>query len=48
MTNIAQQVERIAQMAEECTAAASGSADSARQLDSLAGEMQRFVSAYRL
>ncbi|GAA5164568.1 methyl-accepting chemotaxis protein [Viridibacterium curvum] len=48
MTNIAQQVERIAQMAEECTSAASGSADSARQLDALAGAMQRFVSGYRL
>ncbi|GAA5164562.1 MCP four helix bundle domain-containing protein [Viridibacterium curvum] len=44
----ARAVERIAQMAEECTAAASGSADSARQLDALAGSMQRFVGSYRL
>ena len=47
-TSIAQQIERIAQMAEECSAAAKGSADSARQLDHLAAEMARVVGEYKI
>ena len=46
--NIATQVERIAQMSEESSAAAGHSANAAQQLDHLAAEMQRIVSAYRL
>ena len=46
--NIAMQIERIAQMSEESSAAAGNSADVARELDQLAGDMQRIVSAYRL
>ena len=46
--NIATQVERIAQMSEESSAAAANSADTARDLDRLATDMQRIVSAYRL
>ena len=46
--NIAQQVERIAQMAEESSAAAASSADAARALDQLANEMQQIVDQYRV
>jgi methyl-accepting chemotaxis protein len=46
--NIAAQVEHIAQMSEESSAAAGNSAEAARDLDRLAAEMQRIVSAYRL
>ena len=42
------QVEHIAQMSEESSAAAGNSADAARELDRLATDMQRIVSAYRL
>ena len=47
-TSIARQIERIAQMAEECSAAAKGSADSAHQLDHLAAEMARVVGEYKV
>jgi methyl-accepting chemotaxis protein len=47
-TSIAQQVERIAQMAEESNAAASESAQSARELDTFAASMQEIVRSYRL
>ena len=47
-TMIAGNVEGIAQMAEEGSAAAQNSADSARALDEVAQEMNRVVSAYRL
>lgn len=46
--NIAMQVERIAQMSEESSAAAGSSAETAQDLDRLATEMQRIVSAYKL
>jgi methyl-accepting chemotaxis protein len=46
--NIAVQVERIAQMSEESSAAAAHSAATAQDLDRLATDMQRIVSAYRL
>lgn len=46
--NIAAQVERIAQMSEESSAAAGNSAQTARDLDRLATDMQRIVSSYRL
>ena len=46
--NIATQVERIAQMSEESSAAAGNSSHSAHELDRLATEMQRIVSDYRL
>lgn len=46
--NIAMQVERIAQMSEESSAAAGNSAQSAQELDRLATDMNRIVSAYRL
>lgn len=48
MTSIAQQVERIAQMSEESSAAAGNSAEVAKALDNLASEMKGIVSAYRL
>ncbi|MFT3847704.1 MAG: methyl-accepting chemotaxis protein [Propionivibrio sp.] len=48
MTSIAQQVERIAQMSEESSAAADHSEHVAKELDGLANEMQRIVTAYRL
>jgi methyl-accepting chemotaxis protein len=47
-TNIAQQVESIAQMAEESSAAAANTADSARELEGLSAEMKRIVDAYKL
>ena len=46
--NIATQVERIAQMSEESSAAASNSAQTARDLDRLTTDMQRIVGTYRL
>ncbi len=46
--NIATQVERIAQMSEESSAAAGNSAQAASDLDRLAADMQRIVSSYRL
>ncbi len=47
-TSIAQQVERIAQMAEVSNGAANGSATAARELDELAASMQRIVQTYKL
>lgn len=46
--NIAVQVEKIAQMAEESSAASAESARAARDLDLLAEGMQRIVASYRL
>lgn len=46
--NIAQQIERIATMSEENQTAAGNGAQAAQQLDRLATEMRRIVSAYRL
>ncbi|GHD55652.1 methyl-accepting chemotaxis protein [Jeongeupia chitinilytica] len=46
--NIAQLVERIAQMSEASSSAAQQTANSARELDRLAGEMNREVERYRL
>lgn len=46
--NIAIQVERIAQMSEESSAAAGNSAETARDLDRLATNMRQIVSAYKL
>jgi methyl-accepting chemotaxis protein len=46
--NIAGQVERIAQMSEQSSAAVASSAQAAQELDRLAVDMQRIVSAYRL
>ena len=46
--NIASQVERIAQMSEESSAAAGNSAHAANELDRLAKDMHRIVSAYKL
>ena len=46
--NIAVQVEKIAQMSEESSAAAGHSAETADNLDRLATDMQKIVSAYRL
>ncbi len=48
MTSIAQQVERIAQMSEESSAAAGNSAQIAKDLDTLASEVQQIVGAYKL
>ena len=47
-SNIAQHVENVAQLAEECSATATGSADSARQLNVLAAKMSQIVAAYTL
>ena len=46
--NIAMQVERIAQMSEQSSAAAGQSAQSASEVDRLARDMQQIVGAYRL
>ena len=46
--NIATQVERIAQMSEESSAAASNGALSASELDKQAKEMQQVVGSYKL
>jgi len=48
MNSIAAQVERIAQMSEESSAAAGHSADTAHGLDRLATDMQHIVSTYKL
>jgi methyl-accepting chemotaxis protein len=48
MNSIAQQVERIAQMSEESSAAAHNSSQVAKDLDVLATEVQRIISAYKL
>jgi len=42
------QVERIAQMSEESSAAAGNSAETARNLDRLATDMQGVVNTYKL
>ena len=47
-TSIANQVDRMAHMAEESSAAAGLSAEAAKQLDQLAADMQRIVSRYKL
>jgi len=47
-TSLAQQVEKIAQMADQCSAAAAGSADSAHDLDELATKMSQIVASYKL
>lgn len=46
--NIAQQVEHIAQMSEESSAAAQACAQSAQELDKLAANMLKIVSSYQL
>jgi methyl-accepting chemotaxis protein len=46
--NIAQQVEGIAQMAEESSAAAGNTASSAQQLDNLSRQLQNIVDAYKI
>ena len=46
--SIANQVDRMAHMAEESSAAAGLSAEAAKQLDQLAADMQRIVSRYKL
>ena len=48
MNNIATQVERIAQMSEESSAAAGSSADTAQDLDQVANNLQLIVRTYRL
>jgi methyl-accepting chemotaxis protein len=48
MNEIAVQVERIAQMSEECSAAAGSSADTSRELDRVAKELRQIVATYRL
>ena len=47
-TNIAQQVERIAQMSEENSSAAQATSDSAGELAGLAQKMQQVVGQYRV
>jgi methyl-accepting chemotaxis protein len=47
-THIAQEVERIAQMAEENSAESSNTADGARQLDEMALAIKAAVSIYRV
>jgi methyl-accepting chemotaxis protein len=46
--NIAGQVERMAQMAEESSAAAGLSANAAKTLDQLAADMQHIIGRYTL
>ena len=46
--SIANQVDKMAHMAEESSAAAGASAEAAKTLDRLAAEMQRIVSHYKL
>ncbi|SFN06894.1 methyl-accepting chemotaxis protein [Formivibrio citricus] len=46
--SMAQQIEHVASMSEEGSAAASESARSARDLERLAGSMQGMIAAYRL
>ncbi len=45
---VAQGMEQIAQMTEENTAAASSAADTARQLDTLAGKLREAVGRFRI
>ena len=47
-TAVAQSVERIAQMAEQSTAAARDSAKTAERLNALAHEMRLITDQYRL
>jgi methyl-accepting chemotaxis protein len=47
-TSIAQQVERIAQMTEENSAASQAAADTANQLDNLANSMQRIIAQFKI
>jgi methyl-accepting chemotaxis protein len=47
-THIAQEVERIAQMAEENSAESANTADGARQLDEMALAIKSAVSIYRV
>jgi methyl-accepting chemotaxis protein len=47
-TAIAQQVERVAQGADESSAAARGTADSAKELSALAGNMDRELARFKL
>jgi methyl-accepting chemotaxis protein len=47
-SEIARNVERIAQMAEETTSVTRATADSARNLDRLAGQLRTTVSAFRV
>ncbi len=47
-SEIARNVERIAQMAEETTSVTRATADSARNLDRLAGHLRTTVSAFRI
>lgn len=47
-TSISQQIENIAQMTEKASAAATDSANSARELDRLGESMKRIVAEYRL
>ena len=46
--SIAQQVERVAQMVEETSRAVEGSAETARQLETLAQSLQQSVSRFRI
>ncbi len=46
--NIAAQVERVAQMSEEGSAAAANSAQVSSELNRLAAQMQETIGAYRL
>ncbi|HEY4372272.1 MAG TPA: methyl-accepting chemotaxis protein [Burkholderiales bacterium] len=48
MTAIAQQVEKIAQMTEENSAAAGTTAGTARELDTIAGDMQQVVGEFKI
>jgi len=45
---VAQRMEQIAQMTEENTAAAGNAADTARQLDGLAGKLREAVGRFRV
>jgi uncharacterized phage infection (PIP) family protein YhgE len=48
MNSIAVQIEKIAQMAEESSAAADSSADTAKELDRLARETKTIINSYQL
>ena len=45
---VAQRIEQIAQMTEENTAAAANAADTARQLDTLAGTLREAVGRFKI
>ena len=47
-SEIARNVERIAQMADETSTVTRATADSARALDSLAGQLRTTVSAFKI